>query len=220
MEPDAGVAVLTRAEASGNLPMVCMRCGEPATVVKAREFHTHQMQPRVGTLGQLDQLIRSEFSPLMQVRAPFCSRHQNHWWAQKADHWIFGAVVALGPVGSVVLIRLGFALEIVVASWLVATFCATCIYNIVRQRRGIILTEITPDYIVFLSVHPNFVEALDAQRRSNELREVDKEGAEIEVVCEECDRRASFPLAQEGSVQVCPHCRAYLDVAKREDSVG
>jgi hypothetical protein len=34
----------------------------------------------------------------------------------------------------------------------------------------------------------------------------------IEAVCEECGGRASFPAAQRGSVQQCPHCGAYLDV--------
>jgi hypothetical protein len=54
------------------------------------------------------------------------------------------------------------------------------------------------------------------ERRAAELRQSGAEGraagTEIEVVCEECGRRASFPAAQKGSVQECPHCGAYLDV--------
>jgi DNA-directed RNA polymerase subunit RPC12/RpoP len=34
----------------------------------------------------------------------------------------------------------------------------------------------------------------------------------IEVVCEECGRSSRFPIEQEGSVQDCPHCGAYIDV--------
>jgi hypothetical protein len=34
----------------------------------------------------------------------------------------------------------------------------------------------------------------------------------VEVDCEECGRRCEFPAEQNGSVQECPHCGAYLDV--------
>lgn len=54
------------------------------------------------------------------------------------------------------------------------------------------------------------------ERRAAELRGTRAEGdaAEppIEAICEDCGGRASFPAAQRGSVQQCPHCRAYLDV--------
>jgi putative signal transducing protein len=66
---------------------------------------------------------------------------------------------------------------------------------------------------------------LDAfERRSNELRDAGAQGVEpvpvIEVVCEACGRPASFPAAQEGSVQRCPHCRAYLDVGEGDMPAG
>jgi hypothetical protein len=34
----------------------------------------------------------------------------------------------------------------------------------------------------------------------------------IEVVCEECGKSSRFPIEQEGTVQDCRHCRAYIDV--------
>ncbi|MDB5311636.1 MAG: hypothetical protein JWO38_5838 [Gemmataceae bacterium] len=42
-------------------------------------------------------------------------------------------------------------------------------------------------------------------------------GEPVEVTCEECGKRAVFPAGQKGSVQSCPHCRAYVDVG---DEVG
>jgi hypothetical protein len=45
-------------------------------------------------------------------------------------------------------------------------------------------------------------------------------GAPLEVVCDECGRISSFPAAQRGSVQSCPHCFAYLDVEPAEEGVG
>ncbi|MBS0261853.1 MAG: DUF2007 domain-containing protein [Planctomycetes bacterium] len=38
----------------------------------------------------------------------------------------------------------------------------------------------------------------------------------IEMICEECEGQMTFPAAQRGSVQECPHCGAYVDVG--EDS--
>lgn len=35
----------------------------------------------------------------------------------------------------------------------------------------------------------------------------------IGVVCEECGKQAEFPATDKGSVQECPHCGAYIDVA-------
>lgn len=62
------------------------------------------------------------------------------------------------------------------------------------------------------------------ERRSNALRDAGAEGvapgSEIAVVCEECGRPASFPAAQEGSVQQCPHCGAYIDVAEGDMPSG
>lgn len=39
-------------------------------------------------------------------------------------------------------------------------------------------------------------------------------GVPIEVLCEECGERTSFPAAQRGSVQECPHCGTFLDVGE------
>ena len=55
------------------------------------------------------------------------------------------------------------------------------------------------------------------ERRAAELRERDaQEGllieSTIEVFCEECGQRSTFPSTQRGSVQQCQHCRAYVDV--------
>jgi uncharacterized paraquat-inducible protein A len=34
----------------------------------------------------------------------------------------------------------------------------------------------------------------------------------VQATCEECGRVATFPPQQAGSVQACPHCKAYLDL--------
>lgn len=40
----------------------------------------------------------------------------------------------------------------------------------------------------------------------------------VEVVCEECGRGATFPASAAGTVEDCPHCGAYLDVADPDEN--
>lgn len=39
----------------------------------------------------------------------------------------------------------------------------------------------------------------------------------IKAVCEECGRSSKFPAEQDGSVQDCPHCGAFMDVGEMPD---
>jgi rubrerythrin len=39
---------------------------------------------------------------------------------------------------------------------------------------------------------------------------------EVEATCEECGQTSSFPVAQDGTVQDCPHCGAYMDVGEED----
>ena len=53
---------------------------------------------------------------------------------------------------------------------------------------------------------------LDEYERLETERRKPATGEPIDVVCEECGKRSSFPTSQKGSVQNCPHCKAYVDV--------
>jgi hypothetical protein len=69
-----------------------------------------------------------------------------------------------------------------------------------------------------------WVERADAERAVPLLHEFESRAADlrdpgpgadgppVEAVCEECGERATFPAAQLGSVQSCPHCGEYMDV--------
>lgn len=61
----------------------------------------------------------------------------------------------------------------------------------------------------------------DYERRNAERRGAGRGAREmgqpVAVVCDECAKRSEFPAAQRGTVQSCPHCRAYVDVG---DSAG
>jgi Putative prokaryotic signal transducing protein len=61
----------------------------------------------------------------------------------------------------------------------------------------------------------------DYARRSAELQDPGPEttlvgDATIEAICEECNEHSTFPAAQRGSVQNCPHCGAFIDVGAPE----
>lgn len=67
-----------------------------------------------------------------------------------------------------------------------------------------------------------FVSKTDADRameviRAQERLEAERataQGADVEATCEDCGKTATFPAAQRGSVQDCPHCGAMLDVGE------
>jgi hypothetical protein len=52
-------------------------------------------------------------------------------------------------------------------------------------------------------------ERRQAERRSAPLSDDER----IETTCEQCGRPARFAATQRDSVQECPHCGAYIDVA-------
>ncbi|MGE5192002.1 MAG: putative signal transducing protein [Deltaproteobacteria bacterium] len=57
-----------------------------------------------------------------------------------------------------------------------------------------------------------------AARRGAESAKTGTTHEMVEVTCEECGKRSTFPLTQRGSVQNCPHCGAYVDVGDDGDS--
>ena len=61
---------------------------------------------------------------------------------------------------------------------------------------------------------------LELELREREKAQAVDAGPPIDVVCEECGNRASFPAVQRGSVQQCPKCWTYLDVGDEELSDG
>ncbi len=56
----------------------------------------------------------------------------------------------------------------------------------------------------------------DYDRRNSERLHA-LSGQSAEAVCDQCGQRSTFPATQRGTVQICAHCRAYVDV---ESDVG
>jgi Putative prokaryotic signal transducing protein len=54
----------------------------------------------------------------------------------------------------------------------------------------------------------------DYERRAAERANPQPAGPPIEVVCEECGATNTYPTVQQGTVQQCAACAAYLDVGE------
>src|SRR5437660_11736174 len=98
---------LSRYEATqGQLPRVCMRCGAPATLVKAKTF---SWQPGwllllilLGVVGLVLFLVLSlTLSKRMRVQVPLCERHRHHW-AMRNGLTLGGLVLLLAFAGGLI----------------------------------------------------------------------------------------------------------------------
>jgi hypothetical protein len=56
--------------------------------------------------------------------------------------------------------------------------------------------------------------------RAVELATMKPSGPPLEVECEECGEISAFPAQERGTVQTCPHCRAYIDVEPLDGNEG
>ena len=58
----------------------------------------------------------------------------------------------------------------------------------------------------------------DYERRQEGHETTQADDTVSESVCEGCGQRTAFSASQEGTVQTCPHCGAYMDVGEVLDS--
>ena len=57
-----------------------------------------------------------------------------------------------------------------------------------------------------------------AQRRRDESEKLQKGNPTLVATCEECGKSSVFPATQNGTVQECPHCAAYMDVEESPEA--
>src|SRR4051794_36566346 len=96
---------LDRYEAeNGEMPQVCMRCGEPATTVTARTFSWYPSWVMIlffcGLLPYI--LVAWLTTKRMLVRLPLCDQHENHWRWRSQVTWGGLALLVLLGVAAVV----------------------------------------------------------------------------------------------------------------------
>lgn len=164
-------------DAVSEMPAVCMRCGEPATVIKTAKLWWHPAWVWVFIVfGYLPYwLVANWLAKWAEVQAPFCPRHQ---W-----HWISRFVVVMGSfllfvailVGALMLVVdmaqprqdqalkfLGIGAVVLIVVWFLIFISAA--------NTGIRAKEITGEEILLYGVSDEFVAAMEDTQQERRVR--------------------------------------------------
>jgi hypothetical protein len=164
-------------EAEGDLPMVCMRCGAPATVVRPKRMSWY---PRwVWILILVNLLVVIIVAVILTKRAtleaPLCNDHKNHW----SNRMIigFGSFVLLLVVviGIIVLMaeaspEVQNALGGIAVLGCLAAGLAWLVLLAVLASTAIRPAEITDTNLLLDGVAPAFSDAFEEAKREREMR--------------------------------------------------
>jgi hypothetical protein len=87
-------------QANGGLPMVCMRCGETATVVKSKKMTWYPRWIIFLILLSLPGIVLMVILAMVlrrsaQLQAPLCERHRGHWTVRVIAIWATSGLLAL-----------------------------------------------------------------------------------------------------------------------------
>jgi len=181
---------------TGDLPAVCMRCGQPTEMWIPRQFSARK-----------DYLERR-----MLVLVPACDRHRNRWRTRVRVNWgtlaclilIMGVLIA-SPVAF--QMPLWIFLGVGAVSWL--------IFNIIYGQLLIRATEITDHTINLQGVSKEFIEALERKKTADRQR---REGIAIpqklrQIQGKLIDARIRRREVEEDSLpQTCMRCGAPAEV--------
>lgn len=113
---------LTRDEERGDLPEVCMCCGQPAVTGVEHTFvlrDPHVAGPSVfWEVFAIRLLIASAQVPRLRLRTTFCEQHRNYWTFR--SFLLFGGLVGLGAIifGGLIVVILLITVAKVDAPWL------------------------------------------------------------------------------------------------------
>jgi hypothetical protein len=157
----------------GDLPPVCMRCGEPAEEYRRKQFNWHPQWVYILLIAGLlvFVIVAVILTKWMRIRAPLCPAHTNHWLWRTLVVLLSLLLLVFLAIASIFLLSalerqpgrqhlFGFVcLGVVVLAviWLIAT--------IVIQMTAIRPTEITDRDITLTGVSVEFVDAYRNRRR-------------------------------------------------------
>jgi len=164
----------------GDLPPVCMRCGEESTATKSRTFSWYPGWVNVLILVNLLvwAVVAMVMTKKMKVQAPMCDRHAGHWF--RFNLFLYG-----GLIGMLAVIVAGVALmasddptlKDVAAAVLIAGgigFLVVLIAGAIWQLTLIRALVITDDDMQLRGVSEEFKLALREQRRAERDAEEDE----------------------------------------------
>ena len=170
-------------QADGGLPMVCMRCGEAATIVKTKKMSYYPRwlillvlagAPGIIILGILALILRKR----ARLQAPFCEQHQGHWTIRLAVSWAAATVVGIFGIASIVVLillenagpRHGDVLSPFLCFGGLVVFIGLLILLAVLQNTSIRPDEITATHILLNGVSDAFVTAVEEAEIERRVR--------------------------------------------------
>ena len=183
-----------------DLPPICMRCGEPATLVRQKRFSWGPgwvllllfVSVILPLLFWVALIVNARLLKKMWVPVPLCERHRNHWLALQVV--LFGGLAILALLFCATIVLWGIMPEptqgeLSLAGWFcfaTVTFLVIMVFPAaILQTKVIRPTEITDQSITLTSVAKEFVhrvreERSDARRgRSDRL---ERAGGEVEPI--------------------------------------
>ncbi len=169
---------LDREEAeAGDLPDLCMQCGETAPERVTRNFSW--TPPTAAFMGGLiGIMIAAAFTKRMKAQVPLCEQHKNHWsWRNLVT--LVGLLVPAAPlVGGILLVATESAQDLpgLTAGLFIAALVLFIVWLIViavLNSTAIRVVEMTDQSVTLAGVHQAFVDEL--YRRDEEEDEDDYE---------------------------------------------
>ena len=167
---------LSRREAEkGDLPDVCMRCGEPATERKRLRFTSHPVWVYVlvpfGLLPYL--IVAAILTERVRCYTLFCDRHRKHWLVRTLIVWgAFVAVLVVIAGSFIILASLEGRLNKSAQETLSGLLCFGSVLLIlcwlisipITQLTAIHPADVTETRLTLKCVSPEFVDAVKEHR--------------------------------------------------------
>jgi hypothetical protein len=202
---------LHRDDADGYLPGVCMVCGNDATGTKSKTMSW--CPPWVGVLilaGVLPYaIVALVLTKRATIQAPFCDRHQGHWFNRNAIMWGSFFLLGLICIGSFILMAAlshgpqkqeDSAILGIVCFGGILLFLAWLITVIICQHTAIRPKEITDTHITLTNVSGGFADAVEdakAEYRAKRRRRSERWDEEEEEMEDDERPRRSRPSSEE-----------------------
>jgi hypothetical protein len=164
-------------EAEGDLPMVCMRCGAPATVVRHKKMSWY---PRwVWILILVNLLIVIIVAMILtkraRLQAPLCDEHKNHWSNRLLIGFGSFALLMLLVIAVIALMSnasrdVQNSLGGIAVLGCLAAGLAWLVLLAVLGSTAIRPAEITDTDLLLDGVSPTFVDAFEEAQRERQVR--------------------------------------------------
>jgi hypothetical protein len=160
---------LTLEEVNGNLPMVCLYCGERARRVRHTTFHWHPQWLwftfPFAFLALPYAIFVGAYTVRVDVQAPLCEEHRYYWELRGMCIW-FGVLLLISVRVTMAMfgpdwLWLWFMWLASLVAWLIFSF---------SYFKAIAVCDVTDRDLVLIGVAPEFVAAIQEIDREQDRR--------------------------------------------------